>query len=85
MAERFKAPVLKTGKEQSFVGSTPTPSAKISDIGCFFDSNCESHYLGGELSAVGCQLSVFASVLPNNPADSLCAEWIFDVSTSKCA
>jgi hypothetical protein len=27
MAERLNAPVLKTGNEQSFVGSNPTPSA----------------------------------------------------------
>ncbi len=28
MAERLKAPVLKTGKgDESFVGSNPTPSA----------------------------------------------------------
>jgi hypothetical protein len=30
MAERPKAPVLKTGMEQSIVGSNPTPSASKS-------------------------------------------------------
>ena len=28
VAERFKAPVLKTGEVQASVGSNPTPSAK---------------------------------------------------------
>ena len=34
MAERFKAPVLKTGNPQGFVGSNPTPSA-IESEKCF--------------------------------------------------
>ena len=29
MAERFKAPVLKTGDPQGSVGSNPTPSAML--------------------------------------------------------
>ena len=29
VAERLKAPVLKTGKPKGFVGSNPTPSASI--------------------------------------------------------
>ena len=29
MAERFNAPVLKTGDPQGSVGSNPTPSAKL--------------------------------------------------------
>lgn len=31
MAERLKAPVLKTGMEQSIVGSNPSPSACTAD------------------------------------------------------
>jgi hypothetical protein len=40
MAERFKAPVLKTGDPRGSVGSNPTPSAKLifKDFPCHFHS-----------------------------------------------
>ena len=39
MAERFKAPVLKTGDVQASVGSNPTPSAILSSGTCIHATN----------------------------------------------
>ena len=35
VAERFKAPVLKTGDVQASVGSNPTPSASLKPMAAF--------------------------------------------------